>query len=455
MFFVLTISFFAFCILLKWTFSRSHSASSNVTDPNLFEKFNRILFPKGNSQEHQHLPAAVVDLEAFDRNISLIRHQMSSHPQTTIRIASKSLRVPFLLQRILSSGSPFKGLMCFAVEEVQFLSSLGFDDFLIAYPTQQRLDYEILRDLHDHQKKTVSIVVDNRTSIEELNQFMNGVSRPFPVILEFDASFRVLNGCVHIGARRSPIRTMDQLAEMIHFIQELPSLRLEGFMVYESHIAGIGDTNPANFWLNTLIRYVKRTSLSQIQQFRREINDVRSKYSLSIFNGGGTGSLMTALEETSILTEITVGSGFFQSHLFDHYQQNQTMTSRFGSTFVPSCYFALPIVRMSDEGQWATCSGGGYIASGRPGWDKVPIPVFPLGLTLDDSEGAGEVQTPVRIGPTRRNETKKLLEQYRVVYFRHAKAGELAERFNVFVIISNGCIVKKVNTYRGYGKCFF
>ncbi|CAF4797536.1 unnamed protein product, partial [Rotaria sp. Silwood2] len=132
--------------------------------------------------------------------------------------------------------------MCFAVEEAQFLSSLGFDDLLIAYPSQQLSDYAILKDLHDRQKKTVSIVVDHPTSIQELNRFMEGISRPFPIILEFDASFRALGGRVHIGARRSPIRTIAQLIEMIELIQRLPFLRLEGFMVYESHIAGIGDT---------------------------------------------------------------------------------------------------------------------------------------------------------------------------------------------------------------------
>ncbi|CAF1131875.1 unnamed protein product [Rotaria sp. Silwood1] len=438
---------------LKLAFSRSHSNSS-IIDPQIFEEFNRLLLSKDDIQKSHHLPAVLVDLKAFDRNVALLRHQMSSHSQTTIRIASKSLRVPFLLQRILSSGLPFKGLMCFAVEEAQFLSSLGFDDLLIAYPSQQLSDYETLRDLHEREKKTVSIVVDHPTSIKELNQFMEGISRPFPIILEFDASFRALGGRIHIGARRSPIRTLAQLIEIIEFTQQLPFIRLEGIMVYESHIAGIGDMNPNNFWLNPLIRYVKHSSISHIQQLRQEMRQLCSKYGLTILNGGGTGSLLAALEETSALTEITVGSGFFQPHLFDYYQQNQAMINQFGSTFAPSCYFALPIVRVSDKGEWVTCGGGGYVASGRPGWDKVPLPVFPLGLTLNDSEGPGEVQTPLRIDPTRRNETMKFFEQNQIVYFRHAKAGELAERFMFFLIVADGCIVEIAKTYRGYGMCF-
>ncbi|CAM4882075.1 unnamed protein product [Rotaria socialis] len=242
---------------------------------------------------------------------------------------------------------------------------------------------------------------------------------------------------------------------MIEFIQQLPYLHLEGLMVYESHIAGMGDTNPNHFWLNPLIRYVKRMSMSRIQQLRREMKQLCSKYGLNLLNGGGTGSLMAALEETTVLTEITIGSGFFQPHLFDHYQQNQAMINHFHSTFVPSCYFALPVVRISDEGEWVTCAGGGYVASGRPGWDKVPLPVFPVGLSLNDNEGAGEVQTPLRIDPNLRNETMHFIEQNRVVYFRHAKAGELAERFNFCFIVDGGHIIEIVKTYRGYGQCFF
>lgn len=446
MVFFLTASLFVGWISLKKFFERSLPTS---VDAKLFEGFNRLLVPT------HHLPAVLVDLDAFDANVSLVREQLSEHPRTSIRIASKSLRVPFLLQRILDSGWPYKGLMCFAVEEAEFLASLGFDDLLIAYPSQQELDYAILRDLHEEQKKTVSIVVDCVKGIDDLNRLMNGVTRPFPVILEFDSSFRPLNGRVHIGARRSPIRTIEHLTQLIELIETKPCLRLEGLMVYESHVAGIGDSNPINFWLNPIIRYVKKASIPQIQQWRREMGQLCRKHRLTIFNGGGTGSLTSALAESSVLTEITIGSGFFQSHLFDHYEQNRSLLSQCGRTFVPSCYFALATVRTSDEGEFVTCSGGGYVASGRPGWDKVPLPVFPVGLTLDDGEGPGEVQTPLQIDAQRKDQILQALAEHGIVYFRHAKGGEVAERFLHFLLVSNGELVETAKTYRGYGKCFF
>ena len=40
------------------------------------------------------------------------------------------------------------------------------------------------------------------------------------------------------------------------------------------------------------------------------------------------------------------------------------------------------------------------------------------------------------------------------VYLRHAKAGELCERFESLYLVSGGRIVDQVPTYRGEGRCF-
>ena len=72
--------------------------------------------------------------------------------------------------------------------------------------------------------------------------------------------------------------------------------------------------------------------------------------------------------------------------------------------------------------------------------------MLPAGLKLDALEGAGEVQTPLlgaaelRVGDR--------------VFFRHAKAGELCERFDVVHLVRGGEIVDTVPTYRGEGKTF-
>ena len=58
------------------------------------------------------------------------------------------------------------------------------------------------------------------------------------------------------------------------------------------------------------------------------------------------------------------------------------------------------------------------------------------------------MQTPVR-GPA----ASRLRIGDRV-WFRHAKAGELAERFDVIHLVEDGRLVGSVPTYRGEGKVF-
>ncbi|HEX2549815.1 MAG TPA: amino acid deaminase/aldolase, partial [Gammaproteobacteria bacterium] len=109
--------------------------------------------------------------------------------------------------------------------------------------------------------------------------------------------------------------------------------------------------------------------------------------------------------------------------------------------------FALEATRRSDP-QYITCLGGGYIASGTPALDRLPRPVMPEGLTLLSTEGAGEVQTPLKT----RNRTPLALGS--PIFFRHAKAGELAEHFNQVLLVTKDKSTYPVKTYRGLQQCF-
>ena len=138
------------------------------------------------------------------------------------------------------------------------------------------------------------------------------------------------------------------------------------------------------------------------------------------------------------MTEATAGSGFYAPTLFDNYS---------GFRLEPAAIFALPVSRRPGPGI-VTALGGGYLASGPGGKDRMPTPYLPEGLKLNALEGTGEVQTPLhgaaadglRIGDK--------------VYFRHTKAGELCERFNSLFLLQGSQIVDEVPTYRGEGRAF-
>ncbi len=385
----------------------------------------------------ERLPAVIVDLDAFDRNVAHAA-SMVRDGGLGLRLATKSVRVPALLRRVLDSGPPFQGLMCFSAEEARFLGDQGFDDLLVAYPTLQRSDLRALRALHE-AGRTVWLMVDSAEGLCVLDAAMVGCAEPFRAVLDVDMSLRLPGA--HLGVRRSPLRSVEEVRTLFETAAELAHVRLCGLMGYEAQVAGLPDRNPFKRALNPAARWVRRRSVRQVARRRRELAETLRDggHTLELFNGGGTGSLDTTAREHEWLTEATVGSGLLCSHLFDYYSNVR---------FEPACFFALQVVRASDPG-FVTCQGGGYVASGEPGWDKVPVPHWPPGLSLVSAEGCGEVQTPLRV-PAGSD-----LALGQPVLFRHAKAGELAERFAEYLLVRNGEIVDRVPTYRGLARTFF
>ena len=70
---------------------------------------------------------------------------------------------------------------------------------------------------------------------------------------------------------------------------------------------------------------------------------------LRFVNGGGTGSIATTRREAAV-TEITVGSAFYASALFDNYRAFR---------YRPAAGFAIEIVRRPSAHIY-TCLGGGF-----------------------------------------------------------------------------------------------
>jgi D-serine deaminase-like pyridoxal phosphate-dependent protein len=202
-------------------------------------------------------------------------------------------------------------------------------------------------------------------------------------------------------------------------------------MSYEAQIAGLGNKSAA-------IAVMQKRSAAELATRRAEVvAAVQAVAPLELVNGGGTGSIETSRLE-SALTEVTAGSGLYGPTLFDGYR-----------AFQPShaMLFALPVVRRPAPGL-VTVLGGGYPASGPAKADRLVSPYLPEGLSLLGTEGAGEVQTPLK------GKAADALRLGDRVWFRHAKAGELCERFPVLHLVDGDRVVDTVPTYRGEGQTF-
>jgi len=376
-------------------------------------------------------PFAVVDLDAYSTNARDMLRRAAGRP---IRLASKSIRCRALLERTLASDQGFRGTLAFTLPEALWLADHGLRDLVVAYPTVDRGALRALAAREDDAG--IVVMVDDVAQLELIEAAVR--ERPIRVCIDADASWRPLGGRVHIGVKRSPLHTPEQVAALAREIVARSALRLVGLMAYEAQIAGLGDRPPGKPLLGLALRAVQRASARELAARRAAIvAAVEAITPLEFVNGGGTGSIDLTAAEPAV-TEVAAGSGLYGPTLFDAY-------SRF--TPLPAALFALPVVRRPGRGV-TTALGGGYLASGSGDRARLPRPVLPAGLRLDGREGAGEVQTPLlgaaadglRIGDR--------------VWFRHAKAGELCERFSELHLIERDRIIETVPTYRGERQCF-
>lgn len=379
------------------------------------------------------MPLAYLDLDLFEENIRQIASQSGGK---RIRVASKSLRCVAALRRVLESDACFQGIMCFTAREAVYLAGLGFKDLLIGYPTWNSDDLSQVAQA-TAEGAQITLMIDSIAHIDQIERVAERYSVRLPVCLDIDMSVDFPG--LYFGVRRSPLRQADDARPIIERLKHSTSVWLDGVMGYEAQIAGLGDNVPGQAPRNALIRRLKQRSIGLIARRRQEVVELirTSGLELRFVNGGGTGSELTTRAE-EVVTEITVGSGFYSPGLFDNYRDFR---------YQPALGYAIEIVRKPAPGIY-TCLGGGYPASGAAGRDKLPRPYLPENARLIGQEGAGEVQTPILYEGIHR------LELGDPIFLRHAKAGEVCERFNTLLLIKKGAIIEEVPTYRGDGHCF-
>jgi D-serine deaminase-like pyridoxal phosphate-dependent protein len=380
-------------------------------------------------------PLAVVDLEALDANADDLVRRAAGRP---IRVASKSVRSRGVLRRVLARPG-FAGVLGYTLAEALWLAG-GDDpvstDVVVGYPT---VDRGALRRLATDERAAarVTLMVDSLDQLDVLDAVAPPGTRPaVRVCLDLDASWRL--GPAHVGVRRSPVHSAAEAGALARALVARPGVSLVGVMAYEAQIAGVGDAPAGRPLRGLAVRRMQQASARELAERRAAaVAAVREVAALEFVNGGGTGSLERTTTEPAV-TELAAGSGLYSPTLFDAYRSFRGR---------PAALFALPVTRRPGPGL-VTVAGGGWIASGPPGPDRVPTPTHPAGLRLVPTEGAGEVQTPLR-GPG----TAELRVGDRV-WFRHAKAGELCERVDVLHAVDGSAVVDTLPTYRGEGRTF-
>ncbi|WP_431277674.1 amino acid deaminase/aldolase [Leifsonia poae] len=386
---------------------------------------------------------AVLHLPALRHNTHDMLRRAAGKP---IRVASKSVRVRAVLDAVLAVPG-YAGVLAYTLPEALWLAAgddehPAIEDVVVGYPTVDRSAIYRLATTPELASR-VTLMVDSLAHLDLIDAVIAPADREtIRLCLELDSSWQnpVLG---HIGVWRSPIYTPEAARTLAEAIVKRPGFALVGMMGYEAQIAGQGDKPQGRPAWGATLRWMQKSSKAELAERRASaVASVRQVADLEFVNGGGTGSLEFTASDDSV-TEIAAGSGLFGGHLFDNYQSFRP---------APAASFALSVVRRPGP-ETATLLGGGWIASGPPGEDRLPQIAWPTGLKMVEREMAGEVQTPVtgiaagvlRIGDR--------------VWLRHTKSGELSEHVDDFHLVDMvegraASVVGTVPSYRGEGKVF-
>ena len=404
---------------------RRNDLAAQVTRHRLHARLNGAV---AALPEQPPAPTYVVDLDSFDANAADLARRAAGTP---IRVATKSLRVPALIRRALEAPG-FAGVLAYTLREALWLCEQGVsDDIVMGYPSVDLTALDALCSSEAAQQ-AVTLMVDDVRHLDLLDSVRPG-GTPVRVAIDVDAGLRL--GPTHVGPRRSPLHDAADVVELAQEIGRRDGLRLVGVMTYEGQVAGVPDEVPRHRFRSAAVRSLKSASVSQLSDRRAEIaSALHEVVELEFWNAGGSGSIETSVADPAV-TEVTAGSGLLVPGLFDHYRSFSPL---------PAAYFGLRVVRRPSA-SIATVAGGGLIASGPTGRDRSPLPWAPPGLHLTGLEGAGEVQTPLA-GPG-----AAALLVGELVWFRHAKSGEVAEHVLEAHLLRGNEIVETVPTYRGTG----
>lgn len=394
--------------------------------------WSRLNAAVANHGEPLPTPTMVVDLDAFDANAADLARRAGGSP---IRVASKSLRVPAMISRALAAPG-FQGVLGYTLAEALWLVDQGIsDDVVVAYPTVDRGALTRLVESPSAAAR-ITLMVDSVDHLDVIDSVRSSKAVPVRIAIDVDAGLQVAGR--HLGPKRSPLLAPASVIGLARAIVARQGFRLVGVMTYEGQVAGLADDVPGQRARSFAVRRIKALSVSQLQSRRAAIAAALHELTeLEFWNAGGSGSLETSAADPTV-TEVTAGSGLFVPGLFDNYR-----------AFAPlaATYFGVPVTRRPAPGM-VTVHGGGLVASGPIGPDRLPLPWAPAGLALTTLEGVGEVQTPL---------TGEVTDRLRIgdlVWFRHAKSGELFEHTPVCYLVAGDEIVDAVPTYRGHGLAF-
>ena len=181
-------------------------------------------FYLGMTREEIPTPALILDLDIFEKNVN----QMAAFFQGPIKLRPhiKTHKCPQIAKRQVQAGAI--GVTCAKLSEAEVMVEHGIDNILIAnqiagYGKPERL--ALLA-----QRADVTVAVDNRENIDDLDRVACLVGAQIGVVIE-----------VNVGNDRCGTRSMEETLDLARYIASKEGLTFNGLMGYEGHCVFIAD----------------------------------------------------------------------------------------------------------------------------------------------------------------------------------------------------------------------
>ena len=304
----------------------------------------------------------VVDLDAFDANADDLVRRAGGKP---VRVASKSLRVPALLERALAhDGLPRASWPTRCARRCGCTSTGISDDIVVAYPT---VDRGALAGWSPRRRRPRRDHADGRrrrpTSTSSTRSAPRRRCRCGSPSTSTPACGWAASTSAPSAPRCTTPRTSSTLARTVVDRAGLP--RWSGVMTYEGQVAGVPDDVPGQRARSLVVRRLKAASLRPARGAPRARSPTRWRERRRRWSSG-TPAAPGSVEATAA---DPVGHRGRRRLRAAGARRSSTTTGR--SRRARRRSSALPVVRRPSP-QVATVHGGGLVASGPAGADRLP-----------------------------------------------------------------------------------
>ena len=268
-------------------------------------------------------PAAVLDLDAFDRNVALMVSRATS-AGLALRPHAKSHKCAALAHRQLAAGAV--GICCAKLAEAEAMAAAGIGQILltspIAGPAAAARAARLAADLPDFR-----MVLDHPDAAAELGAAAQG---PIQVIIDID-----------VGMGRTGCHDAEQAAAVARAVAAQPNLRLLGVQGYGGswqHMEGANARADA-----------AAQGMTRLQAAAAAIRAAGGE--LSVVTGGGTGTFAADAAQ-GVLNEIQPGSFAFMDR-----EYRDALKSDPDGAFEQSLAIHTTVIS-ANHPKWVTVDGG-------------------------------------------------------------------------------------------------